>query len=161
MDTTYTYIKVLIDTLQKKKSVLEQIYDGTKQQKELLQSGKFKENEFQKIMSLKGMLLDELEKLDNGFEQIYERVALVLKHNKDMYKEDILAAQNLIQQIMDLSISIRALEEQNKERFPACVMEQRKRMENIRTSSKLLNNYYKNKPNTHQTGQSYFVDKKN
>lgn len=161
MDTTYTYIKVLIDTLQKKKSVMEQIYDGTKQQKALLQSGKFKEDEFQKTISLKEMLLHELGKLDNGFEQIYERVSLVLKHNKDMYKDDILIAQNLIQQIMDLNVSIRAMEEQNKERFSVCIAEQRKQVGSIRSNNKVVNNYYKNMPNIHQMGQSYFVDKKN
>lgn len=161
MDAVHTYINVLVDTLQKKKSVLEQIYDGTKQQKEILQSDKFNEEDFQKTISLKGMLLDELEQLDNGFEQVYERVALAMKYNKDSYKEEIVLAQKLIQEIMDLNVSIRAMEEQNKQRFPACVMEKRKQYGSIKTNSKIVTNYYKNMPNTHQTGQSYFVDKKN
>ncbi len=161
MDTICTYINVLKDTLQKKKSIMEQIYGATKQQKDLLQSGKFNEDEFQRTISLKGMYLDELQRLDNGFEQIYKRVALALKHNKDMYKDDILAAQKLIQEIMDLSVSIRAMEEQNKERFPACIMERRRHFGNVKTNSKIVNRYYKNMPNVHKAGQSYFVDEKN
>lgn len=69
-------------------------------------------------------------------------------------------AQKLIQEIMDLSVSIQALEEQNKIRFPGCVMERRKQVNSIKANSRAVTNYYKNMPNTHQAGQSYFVDKK-
>lgn len=161
MDTVYTYISVLIDTLKKKKAVLEKIYARTIQQREVLQSEKFDENEFQKIISLKEMLIHELEQLDKGFEQVYERVSLAMKYNKDIYKEQILEAQDLIHEIMDLGVSIQAMEKQNKERFPASIMEKRKQYGSIKTNSKRVTNYYKNMPNIHQTGQSYFVDQKN
>ena len=160
MDATYTYINVLMDTLQKKKDVLEKIYIATNQQKGILQSGGFDEEEFQKTLEQKELLLSELEQLDKGFVQVYERVALVLKHSKEQYKDEILKVQNLIQKIMDLSVNIQTMEEQNKECFPIAVTEKRKQLGGIRTSSKLVTNYYKNMPNIHQTGQSYFLDKK-
>ena len=161
MDTVYTYINVLVDTLQKKKKVLEKISAETKRQKELLQSDKFDEELFQKMIAHKEVLLNELEQLDKGFEQVYERVALAMKHNKDMYKEQILSAQQLIQEIMDLSVNIQVMEEQNKERFPIAMTEKRKQIGGIRNSSKMVTSYYRNMPNIHQTGQSYFLDKKN
>ena len=160
MDAVYTYISVLVDTLQKKKNILEKLYVGTSQQKEILQSDKFDEEAFQKTIIHKGMLLGELEQLDKGFEQVYERVALAMKHNKDMYKNEILKAQQLVQEVMDLSVCIQAMEEQNKERFPAAVMEKRKQLGGIRNNSRMVNNYYRSMPNMHQTGQSYFLDKK-
>lgn len=160
MDTMRTYINVLIDTLHKKKSVLEQIYSATGQQKILLQQVNFDEEKFQETLNLKEKLLKELEKLDNGFEQIYERVALALKHNKDLYKEEIISAQKLIQEIMDLNVSIRAFEEQNKQRFPACMTGKRSKIKNFKVSSRAATNYYKNMPNVHQTGKSYFMDQK-
>ena len=160
MDAMYTYINILNDTLQKKKDVMVQIYEATGQQKILLQSGSLKEEEFQKIIDLKAVLLSELEKLDIGFEQIYEKVGMALKYNKELYKEEILLAQKLIQEIMDLSVSIRAMEEQNKQRFPASVMERRKHFGTVKTNSRIANNYYKNMPNVHKVGYSYFMDEK-
>ena len=161
MDAVYTYINVLVDTLQKKKKVLESIFAVTNQQKEILQNSKFDDEAFQKTINYKELLLGELEQLDKGFEQVYDRVALAMKHNKNLYKEEILNAQQLIQEIMDFSVSIRVLEEQNKERFPIAMTEKRKQIGGIRNSSKMVTNYYKNMPNIHQAGQSYFLDKKN
>lgn len=160
MDMAHTYINVLNDTLRKKKEVLGQIKEATQRQKKLLQADSFDEDRFQDEIAIKDSLLAELENLDNGFEQIYEKAALALKHNKDMYKEEILTAQQLIQEVMDLSVSIRAMEEQNKERFPACLQRKRSKIKTFKNSSFAVNNYYKNMPNAHQDGQSYFLDKK-
>lgn len=160
MDTMRTYINVLIDTLQKKKSVLEQIQIATEQQKFLMQQESFDETQFQQMMEQKDNLLQELEKLDNGFEQIYERVALALKHNKELYKEEVLTAQDLIRSIMDLSVSIQALEEQNKQRFTACMASKRGKIREFKVSNRVAANYYKNMPSTHQAGHSYFMDQK-
>ena len=160
MDAMRTYINVLIDTLQKKKKVLEQIILATEQQKFLMQQDSFDETQFMQMMEQKDNLLKELEKLDNGFEQIYERVGLALKHNKELYKEEIISAQQLIQDIMDMSVSIQALEEQNKQRFPACMKEKRGKIRNFKLGNRAATNYYKNMPNIHQIGQSYFMDQK-
>lgn len=160
MDVMYTYIHVLKDTLQKKRDVMRQIYEATVQQKQLLQSGKFKEDEFQKTLDLKEQLLSELEQLDVGFEKIYERVAVAIKYNKELYKEEIQKAQQHIQEIMDLSVSIHAMEEQNKLRFSVCMTERRKHLGTIRTNSRMVNNYYKSMPNVHKAGNTYFLDEK-
>ena len=160
MDATYTYMTILVDTLQKKKEVLKQISELTVQQKQILQSEEFSEEEFQVTMDGKSKCLEELEQLDQGFEQIYERVALVLQHNKEMYKESIQAAQGLIRDIMELNVCIRAMEEQNKERFSMVLSGRRDKMKTFRSSNKVAENYYRNMPNIHQTGQTYFMDKK-
>ncbi len=160
MDTTYTYMKVLIDTLEKKKDVLKQIYNVTQQQATLLQKNNFEEEPFQKIISLKADYLEKLEKLDKGFEQIYKRVELILKHNKDMYKTEVITSQQLIREIMDLSVSIQALEEQNKQKFSICIKEKQNKIRTFKVGSRVATNYYKNMPNIHQQGQSYFLDKK-
>ena len=160
MDATQTYLNVLIDTLQKKKDVLTEIKELTEHQKRLLQEDSFGEEDFQKIMDIKAECIKELEKLDHGFEQVYERVALILKHNKESYKDNILMAQQLIQSIMDLSVSIHALEEQNKERFSICLSSKRNKMKNYNVNKQAAANYYRNMPNIHQVGQSYFLDKK-
>ena len=160
MDAVYTYINVLRDTLQKKKNVLEQIFVASEQQKVVLQQDEFEEEGFVQTISVKEKLLKDLEKLDQGFEQIYERVSLAIKHNKDTYKNELLAIQKLIQQIIDLSMSIRALEEQNKNRFQICLTQKKANIRNFKVSSRAVTNYYKSMPNIHQDGQSYFMDKK-
>lgn len=160
MDAVYTYINVLRDTLQKKKNVLEQILAASQQQKIILQKEAFDEEAFMQTISVKEKLLIDLEKLDQGFEQIYERVSLAIKHNKDKYKNEILEIQKLIQQIIDLGVSIRVLEEENKNRFPICLTQKKSHIRNFKVSSRAVTNYYKNMPNIHQDGQSYFMDKK-
>ena len=160
MDAVYTYINVLIDTLKKKRNVLEQILKVSEEQKNFLQNESFQEEVFRKTLNAKEGLLKELENLDVGFEQVYERVALAIKHNKDMYKTEVLQMQELIRSIMDLSVNIQSLEEQNKNRFPMCMSEQRSQIRNFKVSNRAATNYYKNMPNIHQTGQSYFMDQK-
>lgn len=160
MDAVRTYINVLIDTLEKKKSVLEKILKVSEEQKVFLQTESFQEAVFQKTLDEKEVLIKELESLDVGFDQIYERVALALQHNKEMYKDEVLVMQGLIRGIMDLSVGIQALEEQNKNRFPICMAEQRSQIRNFKASNRAATNYYKNMPNIHQNGQSYFMDQK-
>ena len=160
MDITQTYLSVLVDTLQKKKDILGEISNLTEQQKRILQNNNFEEEEFQKIIEQKEKYLKVLEKLDSGFEQVYERVALVLKHNKEMYQEKIQIVQQLIHEVMDLSVSICAIEEQNKERFLGCLLKKREKIKSFKTGNRVAVNYYKNMPNMHQVGQSYFLDKK-
>lgn len=160
MDAVHTYINVLVDSLEKKKTVLEQILELTEEQKILLQQESFDEEKFNKTMDAKDTFLKELEHLDQGFEQIYEKVSLTLKHNKDLYKTEILTAQGYIKVIMDLSISIRALEEQNKTRFPICLMKKRDQIRNFKVTNRVATSYYRNMPNIHQEGQSYFLDRK-
>ena len=54
-----------------------------------------------------------------------------------------------------------AMEEQNKERFSICMSGKRGKMKSFKMSNRVASNYYKNMPNIHQIGQSYFLDKKN
>ena len=82
-----------------------------------------------------------------------------LKHNLKIFQPTKIRLE--YQEIMDLNISLRAMEEQNKNRFPVCVMERRKHFGAMKTNSKIAHSYYKNMPNVHKTGYSYFVDEKN
>ena len=75
-DNTETYIKVLIDTLKKKEKVLTSLSECTKQQSQLLEADEFDTEAFNSIIEKKDILLEELQGLDDGFLDLYERVAV-------------------------------------------------------------------------------------
>ncbi|MBP3542995.1 MAG: flagellar protein FliT, partial [Lachnospiraceae bacterium] len=74
MEYSVDYIQVLIDSLRKKSVVLDRISELNEEQKQLAAVGKVDLEEFQKTLEGKQDCIDELNKLDEGFELVYERV---------------------------------------------------------------------------------------
>lgn len=154
------YVKILVDTLQKKKEILDFLEQLTREQEILLKSSHFSMDQFEEIMERKEKVIQNLNQLDDGFEAFYKRLEIVLRTEKDIYREELLKAQELIGQITDLSVCLQALEARNKERFVQKLAEQKKEIKAFKTSNQTAEKYYQHMANQHQNGQSYFLDKK-
>jgi hypothetical protein len=154
-----TYIQLLVDTLQKKSKVLKLLMNITEQQENIISAPNFNEDEFLKTISLKEEQIQTLEKLDNGFDQIYESIKEELANKKEKFGTEIASLKVLIVEITDMSVKLQALERRNKSKMEVIFSNKRREIKNSRLSNQTVANYYKNM-SKQQEAQSYFYDKK-
>lgn len=153
------YIAVLIQSLQKKEEILDKIIEKNKEQKILFSDENSDPDRLEENMQEKSALVDQLNELDEGFQQVYDRVKSALQGNKDSYKEEISVMQKLITAITEKSTTVQAQEQRNRDlavkRFSAV----KKGIRKARASNNAASQYYKNMANLN-TVDSQFMDKK-
>ncbi len=154
-----TYIRMMLDILNKKESILKELLELTTAQERILKEEEFNEDGFTEVMKQKREQLRKIEEFDNGFQSIYNRVAEELKNHKEDYKAQIIEMQGLITRITDYGVKLTALEEKNKASLEAKFREKRQSIRQFKVSKQTANKYYKNMIGM-QTGASYFMDQK-
>lgn len=154
------YIAVLIQSLEKKEELLDKIIDKNKEQKILFTDEDSDPDRLEENMQEKSDFVDQLNELDEGFQQIYDRVKSVLQRDRESYKEEIQRMQELITKITEKSTTVQAQEQRNRElavkRFASVKMGIRK----ARASTKAASQYYKSMAKLNVV-DSQFMDKKN
>jgi len=154
-----TYIQLLIDSLKKKRGILDELMMVTERQREIIDSENFREDEFLETISLKEGFIKELVDLDKGFEMVYERIREELNENRKDYIPQITALKELVTVVTDLSVKLQALEKSNKAKLETLMVNQRKKIKNLRLGNETVASYYKTMSNQSE-GRSYFYDKK-
>lgn len=153
------YLQVLEESLYKKLSVLCRIEDLNQAQEKLLKEDDISAEEFDKTIDSKGELIDELNKLDEGFDKLYGNISEQLMSGKERYKEHIAKLQTLISEVMDKSVSIQAQEARNKKLADKFFSKSRKELKQGKRSSKVAMDYYRNM-NQSQVTSPQFMDQK-
>lgn len=138
------YINIMLQSLQKKLKVLDSIIQINKRQKGELENPSLDPDDFDKTVEEKSELIEQLELLDNGFEKLYEKVREELQTNKEEYKDEILQMQNDIRLLTEKSMEIQAQEARNKQLMEQKFANVKKQVREIRSSQKVVNQYYKN-----------------
>lgn len=154
------YIKILLDSMKKKERIMQYLLGETKEQKQILSIEPFSIDEFEESMERKGLLIEELNQLDSGFETTYERVKQELSKRKEKYQIEILELKKLISSVTDISVKIQALEQRNKKSMEQCLMKQKQEIKQVRMSNQTATKYYNQMAGQYQTNQSYFLDNK-
>lgn len=154
------YVAAMQDALKNKLGILEKILEITMQQEGLLSASELDMEQFDELLGLKDILLQQLLDLDQGFQGLYEKIEYDLKANKEEYRSQILKMQNLIRENTDLGVKIQALEQRNKQRFEYLSGKKRQEIQEFRLNHKTSGMYAKHMANQYQEGQGYFVDKK-
>ena len=164
MSEAVNYLQVLSESLDKKIDILKQLEALTAAQKEIIDKGEFDEEAFNDNVDSKAVLIDELEKLDTGFQILYDNIKNQIEGNKDRYKQEIAALQVKIKTITDvdqffcLSLALQVAEQRNnvivRNRFNSI----RKDVYQAKKNREVASNYYKSMNNI--SSQSYFMDKK-
>ena len=139
-----TYISILIQSLEKKLHILDEIIAKNRVQREGLEDPNLDPDDFDKTVSDKAALIEQLEGLDAGFEEVFERVKKELETNREAYREEIRKMQELIRKITDKSMLIRRQEAENKRLMEQKFAAVRKQVKEVRQSQKVVNQYYKN-----------------
>ena len=111
-------LSILIETLQKKEEVLKEILSKSKEQLDIVKADEFDEDAFDERFNDKDFLIDELNRLDEGFDGVYNRIRSELKENLDDYKPQVASLQQLIRVTMDLGSEIHQTENKVKDALP-------------------------------------------
>lgn len=154
-----TMINIITDTLRRKIETLEQLSKATAEQEELLAGQEPDWDAFEKLMTDKETALERLNVLDDGFMELYERVAGTLRDNGADYADEIQRIQGSIRRITDLSTGLRVAEERNRQRMEIVLSSGRKKVKDFKINSKTAAAYYKNMSGRHQEGDSYFFNR--
>lgn len=154
------YILILEQDLKKKNLVLDKMIVANQKQADALEDPNLDPDDFDRIVEEKAELIEQLEKLDSGFEQVYARVRDELQENRDFYKEDIALMQKLIRQLTDKSATIQAQEMRNKDMMTKKFAAVKKQVREIRSSQKVVNQYYRNMMKTNYVEPQFMDNKK-
>lgn len=139
-----SYVLILIQSLEKKTKILDEIFKMNDIQKEILSSEDLNTEAFENNIREKASLIDELQFLDNGFEDVYARVKDELTKNSSEYAAEIKEMKALIQEITDKSVAIQADEMRNKKLAINKFTFEKKKIKDRKTSNRVANEYYKN-----------------
>ena len=159
-DMNSTYIGILSDTLRRKLAVLEELSEITARQSKLLAEEELDIDAFGDTVTLKEEQLEKLNSLDDGFMDIYNKVAEEMKANPNAYKDKILEARGLIRSVTELSTGLMAAEERNHTAMSIHMTKGRRKVKDFKVSSKTAAAYYKNMSGKHREGDSYFFSQK-
>ncbi len=153
------YLEMLAASLEKKEQVLEAMLELTGQQEQILAEEELDMEAFDKLLQKKQSYVERLEKLDQGFDQVYQRVREKIQKHPGKYRDRIQEMQGRIGKLTELGVSLEVQERRNKERFEFLVSASRSKIRNYKVSNQAAAQYYRNMANRFQ-GDSYFVDKK-
>lgn len=155
-----TYIDILIQSLEKKIEVLNQIVQVNQVQHDDLENPNLTPEEFDKTVEEKTVLLERLEQLDTGFEEVFQKVREELNEKRQDYKDEIQTMQNLIRMITEKSVEIQTQESRNKTLMTQKFASVRKQVREVRQSQKVVNQYYKNMMKTNYVDSQFLDNKK-
>ncbi|MGN0364322.1 MAG: flagellar protein FliT [Suilimivivens sp.] len=153
------YLNILEDSLKKKIEILERIDEVNQVQSNFLKGEQTDLEAFDKCVDEKDVYIKELEKLDEGFDTLYEKIKQELLGDRDKYADQIKRLQKLITEITDKSVSIQAQERRNKALVEKYFTDQRKELGQARKSSKAAYDYYQNMSKSN-TAPPQFMDTK-
>lgn len=156
--TNTTYISMMTDALKRKKSVLTILYEKTKEQEVLLKNEEMDVDGFEMLLEEKGTQIDELNKIDDGFDSLYRKLEKELMGHQELYREEIGVMKELITQVTEIGTKIQVLEKKNHERFQKYISGEREKVRAANKSHQTAMTYAQNMSGHHKPGDSYFVN---
>ena len=139
-----SYLNILQDSLIKKLELLDQIEKKSLEQSEMIKVTNVDLALVDANMDEKAKLIDEILKLDTGFESIYEKVREQLLANKEQFKVQIHNLQGLISKVTEKSTAIQAIEARNKAQMDIVFATQKKEVQNRKNAMSVARDYYQN-----------------
>lgn len=139
-----SYLQILQDSLIKKSALLTKIEEKSKEQSELIKNPDLNMAKIDSNMDEKNELIQEILKLDDGFEHLYQRIKKELEENKEQYKEEILKLKGLISRVTEKSTSIQVIEARNKTEMDMFFSKQKKGIQTKRNAMTVARDYYQN-----------------
>ena len=153
------YVIILEESLIQKNKVLDEIKSLCEEQGRVI-ADDMQLEALDSFIEKKGILIEQLEKLDEGFETLYEKVSEELKSGREKYAAQIRHMQSLISEITDKSNAIQAQEERNRSLINNYFGKRRSEVKEGRVNSKAAMNYYKVQSNSSFVDAQFMDSKK-
>ncbi len=154
-----TYMDMLQDSLEKKLDILEKIAVYQEDEMDMLKEESMDMEAFDQNIADKVALAQGIEKLDDGFEQVYDRIREEMIGNKEKYAVSIRKLQDMIGEITERNASIQAQESRIKLAVDAYVQRKSAALRQKLDNGKAARSYYNNMKKLNYVG-SQFLDKK-
>lgn len=154
-----TYLDMLQDSLKKKLDILRKIMEYQREEADMLKGEGMDMEVFDKSISDKVALAESIDSLDEGFEQVYDRVREEMIKNKARYAIQIRAMQDMIGEISEKNVLIQAEENRLRLEVNNFAKRESNALRQKRDNGKAARSYYNNMKKLNYVG-SQFMDKK-
>lgn len=154
------YVVMLRESLEKKADVLRVLNIRNKEQEAILKDPNSTPDDLEKNMNMKSELIERIVMLDDGFEQLFNRVEAIIEADRDTYADEIRLMQELIKKVTALTADVEASEYRNKEYAKTRFANVKKEVREIKKSSDVVSSYYKHMMSPRTTADPAFLDKK-
>ncbi|WP_455720666.1 flagellar protein FliT [Agathobacter sp.] len=155
-----TYIAIMIQSLEKKEKVLDRIIELDTIQKNQLEDPELTPDDFDEVVEAKSELIDQLDKLDSGFEKLFERMKDELDGNKEAHKDEIRIMKDHIRSITDKSVQIQSQEARNKDLMMKKFNAIKKQTREVRKGANVVSKYYQTMTKTGYVDPQFMDNKK-
>lgn len=153
-------LTILSESLDKKLEVLRKIQEYNRRQEEVFSAEKVDMSLFDDAVEEKQRLIDEVVRLDDGFEIMYEKLAGELEGNRQRYAAQIRELQAKVAKVTELSVSVQAQEARNKKLIESYFAKERSNIGQRRKSARSAFDYYKSMSSTGYTQPQMYDSKK-
>lgn len=152
--------QILLQSLEKKNSLLDKMIAQNGVQEELLKQEEFDMDAFDAAIDKQSSYVEQLERLDQGFESVYDRFREELIVNKERYREEIRRMQEQIQQITDKVVTVNAGNMRNKMLAENQFKKKRQAIGQGASKNRAARNYYNNMNNLNYVSPQFYDNKK-
>ena len=140
---TEGYLQIMIESLEKKVEVLDQIMELNIRQAEISAHQPMDMEAYDKTMEEKGKLIDEINKLDEGFSSTYALVKDEVQKSPEKYRSKVLEMQELIRVAVEKGVTIEAQEKRNRSALETVFRMKRTEIKQLKASNAVAQKYYK------------------
>ena len=130
-------LQLLIEALEKKKTILQDILQKSKAQNDVASLENFDAKQFDQLVDDKAELLQQMESIDDGFDAVYHRIKDEMLQKKDDFKTEIARMQKLIRETIDLGAQIHTTEVRTKEKLGVAIERSRQDLRRQKQSQRL------------------------
>ncbi|MBF1008507.1 MAG: hypothetical protein HXK85_08015 [Lachnospiraceae bacterium] len=163
-DMTESYLEMMLRSLDRKIEILNRIEQENRKQRDLLDfpvqekeaEEVFEEEAFQRTVEEKGRLIEELLKLNEGFDLLFAKVQKELSGQWDDYRSQVRTMQEKIRMVTELSSRIQVQEQRNKALVDRYFSEERTKIKIGKRSTASAMKYYQTMNKTQHVGPQMF-----
>ncbi|MCR4694909.1 MAG: flagellar protein FliT [Pseudobutyrivibrio sp.] len=160
MASNRDYVIMLRESLEKKVDVLRILVVRNQEQAAILKNPMSEPDELEKNINLKAELIDRITMLDDGFEQLFNKVKPEVEAHREEYADEIKKMQDLIRRIADLTADVEAAEYKNREYAKEKFAKVKSDAREIKKNSEVVSKYYKTMMNPSKGVDPAFLDRK-
>lgn len=152
--------QILLQSLEKKNELLDRMIAQNRAQEQILKQEEFDMDAFDEAIDQQAACVEELDKLDRGFEAVYDRVREELIGNKDRYRNEIARMKEQIQQITDKIVTLNAGNMRNKMLAENQFKKRQNAIGTGMSKNRVAKNYYNSMNNLNYVSPQFYDNKK-
>lgn len=152
--------QILLQSLEKKNELLDRMIRQNAVQEKILKQEEFDMDAFDAAIDQQSACVEQLDRLDQGFESVYDRFREELIDNKERYRDEITRMKEQIQQITDKIVTLNAGNMRNKMLAENQFKKKRQEIGSGASKNRVAKNYYNSMNNLNYVSPQFYDNKK-